>query len=109
MIVFVLQKNMEAVKVEPDSEDETHQMTSQNEYCMTDDKDNYPLHAEFFVVKAEHEVSSSLYHYVFDYPLLPHCRMHVVCRCNWLVVYFTGMSEFLVVLHLLSFIKVIMN
>ena len=56
-IVFVLQKNMEAIKVEPDSDDETHQTSPQNEYFMTDEKDAYPVHAEFLVVKAEHEVS----------------------------------------------------
>jgi len=65
-IVFVLQKNMEAIKVEPDSDDETHQMSPQNEYFMTDDKDAYPVHAEFLLMKAEHEVSSSLQHHLFD-------------------------------------------
>jgi hypothetical protein len=93
MIVSVLQKNMEAVKMEPDSDDETHQTPSQNEYCMTDEKDNYPVHAEFFVVKAEHEVIPSLYHSLFDYRLALHCHMHVLCRCRWLVVCFTETSE----------------
>jgi hypothetical protein len=60
IIVFVLQENMESVKVEPDSDDETHQTSSQNEYCMTDDKDNYPVHAELFIVKGEREVSSHI-------------------------------------------------
>jgi hypothetical protein len=57
---------MEAIKVEPDSDDETHQTSPQNEYFMTDDKDAYPVHAEFLLVKAEHEVSSSLQHHSFD-------------------------------------------
>jgi hypothetical protein len=93
IIVFVLQKNMEAVKVEPDSDDEAHHMPSQDEYCITDEKDYYPVHAEFFVVKSEREVSSSLYRYLFDYRLAQHCHMHVLCRCRWLMVCFTETSE----------------
>ena len=85
MIVFVLQKNMDAVKVEPDSDDETHQTSSQNEYCMTDEKNDYPVHAEFFVVKSEHEVSCSLHHYLFDYHFVLHCHVRLVCDYNWLV------------------------
>lgn len=92
MIVFVLQKNMEAIKVEPDSDDETHQTSSRNEYCMTDVQDNYPVHAELFVVKAEREVSSSIHHYLFYYLLVLFCHAHVVCHCIWSVVCFTGTS-----------------
>ena len=61
-MVFVLQRNMEAVKVEPDSDDDTHQTSSQNEYSMTDEKDGYPAHAELFIVKGEREVSSRIHH-----------------------------------------------
>ena len=81
MTVFVLQKNMEAVKVEPDSDDETHQTSSQNEYCMMDNKDGYPVHAELFIVKGEREVSSSLHRCLFDYYLVLNCHVHVVCHC----------------------------
>jgi hypothetical protein len=81
MIVFVLQKNMEAVKVEPDSDDETHQTSSQNEYCMMDDKDNYPVRVELFIVKGEREVSSHIYCYLFDYLIVLFCDVHVVCHC----------------------------
>jgi len=94
-IVFVLQKNMEAIKVEPDSDDETHQTSPRNEYFMADEKDAYPVHAEFLVVKAEHEVSSSLYHYLFDYYPVLHC-MHFVCSRNWSAVYCAWTSDFLV-------------
>jgi len=91
--VFVLQKNMEAVKVEPDSDDDTHRMFPQDEYCMTDQKDGYPVHAELFVVKGEHEVSSRIHHYLFNYYLALYCYVHVVCHCIWSVVCFTGMSQ----------------
>jgi hypothetical protein len=80
---------MEAVKVEPDSDDETHQTSPQNEYFMTDEKESYPLHAEFLVVKAEHEVSYHLHHYLFDYYLVLRCHTHFICNHNWSVVYFT--------------------
>jgi hypothetical protein len=49
---------MDIVKVEPDSDEETHPVSSQNAYYMTDGKHSYPVHAEFFVVKHETEVSS---------------------------------------------------
>ena len=61
--MFALQKNMEAVKVEPDSDDDTRHMSSQNEYYVTDEKDGYPVRAELFVVKGEREVSSRIHHY----------------------------------------------
>ena len=95
--MFVLQKNMEAIKVEPDSDDETHQMSPPNEYFMTDVQDNYPVRAEFLAVKAEHEVSSSIHHYLFAVYLVLGCHMYVVCNCNWSVVYFTWTSDFLVI------------
>jgi len=106
MIVFVLQKNMEAIKVEPDSDDETHQTSPQNEYFMTDEKNAYPVHAEFLVVKAEHEVSSSLHHYLFDYyPVLHYCmQSQLVSGVLYLDIRFSGD-----VLLCLSFIKAIMS
>jgi hypothetical protein len=97
MMVFVLQKNMEAIKVEPDSDDETHQTSPQNDYFVTDEKDSYPVHSEFLVVKAEHEVSSSINHYLFAFYLVLHCHMHVVYNCNCSVVYFTWTPDFLVI------------
>jgi hypothetical protein len=50
---------MDIIKVEPDSDEERHPVSSQNAYYMTDGKQNYPVHAEFFVVKSETEVSST--------------------------------------------------
>lgn len=88
MIMFVLQKNMESVKVEPDSDDESHRTSSQNKYCVTDDKDNYPVHAELFIVKGEREVSSHIRHYLFDYLIVLYCHVQVVCHCIWSVVCF---------------------
>ena len=88
MTAFVLQKNMEAVKVEPDSDDETHRTSSQNEYCVTNDKDNYPVRAELFIVKDECEVSFHIHHYLFDYLIVLYCHVHVVCCCIWSVVCF---------------------
>jgi hypothetical protein len=79
---------MEAIKVEPDSDDETHQTSLQNEYFMTDEKESYPVRAELIVVKAEHEVSYHLCHCLFDYCLVQHCHMHFVRRRDWSVVYF---------------------
>lgn len=106
--VFVLQKNMEAIKVEPDSDDETHRTSPQNEYFVTDEKNAYPVHAEFLVVKAEHEVGSSLHHYLFDYHPVLHCHTHFVCSRNWSVVYCTWTSDFLV-MSCFDFIKAIMS
>jgi hypothetical protein len=48
---------MEIIKVEPDSDEEKHAVSSQNAYFMTDGKHSYPVHAEFFVVKNETEAS----------------------------------------------------
>jgi hypothetical protein len=87
---------MEAIKVEPDSDDETHRTSPQNEYFMTDEKDAYPVHAEFLVVKAEHEVSSSLHCCLFGYYPLLHWHMHFVCSRICSVVYCTWTSDFLV-------------
>jgi len=107
-IVFVLQKNMEAIKVEPDSDDETHQSSPQNEYCVTDEKDAYPVHAEFLVMKAEHEVSSILHHYLFGYyPVLSRAfcmQLQLVGGVLYMDIRFSGDD-----LLSLSFIKVIMN
>ena len=86
--MYVFQKNMESVKVEPDSDDESHRTSSQNKYCVTDDKDNYPVHAELFIVKGEREVSSHIRHYLFDYLIVLYCHVQVVCHCIWAVVCF---------------------
>jgi hypothetical protein len=96
-IVFVLQKNMEAIKVEPDSDDETHHTSPQNEYFVTDGKAAYPVHAEFLVVKAEHEVGFTLHQYLFDYYCVLQYHMHFLCNRNWSVVYCAWTSYFLVV------------
>lgn len=56
--VCLLQHDMDIIKVEPDSDEERHPVSSHNAYYMTDGKQNYPVHAEFFVVKSETEVSS---------------------------------------------------
>jgi hypothetical protein len=79
---------MEAIKVEPDSDDETHQTSPRNEYFMADEKESYPVRAELIVVKAEHEVSYHLHHHLFDCCLVLHCHMHFVRHHNWSVVCF---------------------
>jgi hypothetical protein len=52
-----MQHNMDIIKVEPDSDEERHAVSSENAYYMTDGKHSYPVHATFFVVKHETEVS----------------------------------------------------
>jgi hypothetical protein len=67
---------MDIIKVEPDSDEERHPISSHNAYYMTDGKQNYPVHAEFFVVKRESEVSSAC---------KTICAQFCRCSRHWLV------------------------
>jgi hypothetical protein len=56
---------MEVIKEEPVSDEDIHPVSSQNEYHLVDTKDNYPIHATFFVVKTETQVRFSFYPVMF--------------------------------------------
>ncbi|KDR14046.1 hypothetical protein L798_11959 [Zootermopsis nevadensis] len=46
---------MEVIKEEPNSDEEIHPISSQNEHCLVYTKDNHSVHATFFVVGTETE------------------------------------------------------
>lgn len=56
---------MEVIKEEPNSDEEIHPISSQNEHCLVYTKDNHSVHATFFVVGTETEVRFS-YCYLLD-------------------------------------------